>query len=151
LDVDTLHQLMVQRTAAPAGAAGRDLVAQGLRAAQSMVRLAPLPGGGHGYEIYHHTFRQYIREDRSGDIGPQNDFAKESFCQLAREWSTLPAGHPARRYVVRHGLAHCRVAGHPGEAADLAARVAASGEWDLLTDLVEAMHRERVVDPALVE
>jgi hypothetical protein len=151
LDEETLQLLMVRRQALVDGDECRDKLRKGLRALESMLRPAPLPGAGHGFEPYHFTFRTHICEDRAKIIGDQNTLARNAFCDLARDWSALPAGHSARRYLARHGLAHCRENGRPDDALRLAVRVADAGDWEYLAALVESMHQLRQADPGLVE
>jgi WD40 repeat protein len=104
---ETLHLMMVRRTVAAEGDEGRQLVRRGLAAVQSMVRAARIPGRqGFGYEPYHKTFRQHVLSDPQQIIGQQNPLTRDALCALVRDWSGIPADHPAREYVLRHGPQH---------------------------------------------
>jgi hypothetical protein len=103
LDEETLLLLMVRREVVPAGETGRLLLRRGLTALSSMLRAAPVPGGGSGYEPYHETFRAHIRKDRAGLLAHQNQVARDKLCTLVRDWSSLPKNHPALGYVLRQG------------------------------------------------
>jgi hypothetical protein len=151
LEEGTLQLLMVRRKVLVDGNEGRQALLKGLRALESMLRTAPLPDSGHGFEPYHLTFRGHICEDRARIIGMQNALARNEFCDLARDWNTLPAYHAARRYLARHGLAHCRETDRPEDALRLAVQVAEAGDWDYLADLVESMQQLRQAGPNLVE
>jgi hypothetical protein len=106
LDEETLHLLMVQRKALPEGDASKATLQRGLVVLQSMLRVVPLSGSNFGYEPYHPTMREHIREDRSGIIGGQNQLAQLAFWELIEGWDQIPTGHPARRYCLQHGLGH---------------------------------------------
>jgi hypothetical protein len=151
LDEETLQLLMVRRKVLGDGDEGHQTLGKGLRALESMLRAAPLPGAGHGFEPYHLTFRTHVCEDRAKIIGVQNALARNEFCDLARDWNALPAGHSARRYLARHGLAHCRENARPEDALRLAVQVAELADWEYLTALVESMHQLRQPDPGLVD
>jgi len=101
LSDDTLLALMVRRTVLTES--DRPLLRDGLNALGAMLRVAPVPGGGVGYEPYHPTFREHVREDGAGIIGPQNSLARKGLIGLVRDWWELPADHPARAYVLRQG------------------------------------------------
>jgi hypothetical protein len=107
LDEETLHLLMVRRSVATAGEGGRALVRRGLEAVQALVRAVPLEGGaGLGYEPYHPSFREHVRQDSGDVIGEQNELSRDALCALVRDWAEVPREHPARRYVLRHGPGH---------------------------------------------
>jgi uncharacterized Zn finger protein (UPF0148 family) len=106
LDEETLHLLMVRRKVLLSGERSKATLRRGLEAMQSMLRLAPKPGGGYGYELYHPTFREHIQEDKGSIIGDQNPLAREAFAGLAMDWASLPKDHPARAYAVRFGPQH---------------------------------------------
>lgn len=103
LEEETLLLLMVRRKVIREGSPGRALLQRAMAAIGSMVRSAQAPGGGEGFELYHFTFREHIREDRAGIIGEQNPLAREELCALVRGWQDVPVGHPARQYALRHG------------------------------------------------
>jgi hypothetical protein len=79
---------------------------EGLQAVAAMLRVAPLAGGGLGYEPYHLTFREHFRRDEAARVGDQNDLARDEFCELTRDWAELQPHEPARLYVFRHGPQH---------------------------------------------
>ena len=82
-----------------------DLLRQGLAALSSMVRQAPLPGTQDcGYEPYHPTFREHLRDDLAGNRTRENRRARKMFVELARDWAGLPQEHPIRAYVLSFGL-----------------------------------------------
>lgn len=101
LPEESLLRLMVRRTVLTQG--DLPLLRDGLRALEPMLRVAPVPGGAAGYEPYHPTFRDHIREDRGGLIGPQNSLARESLIGLICDWWTIPNAHPALAYALRSG------------------------------------------------
>jgi WD40 repeat protein len=69
-----------------------------------MLRLAPIPGSGRlGYELYHPTLRDHIRDDPARTVGEQNAVARNELCALVCDWQTLAKEHPALGYVLRHG------------------------------------------------
>ncbi|MBM3498106.1 MAG: NACHT domain-containing protein, partial [Armatimonadetes bacterium] len=103
LDEDTLHELMARRKVLTADEAGRSLLGQGLHATQSMLRSAPTPWGGLGYEPYHPTFREHVLSDPAGAIGPQNALARDELCALSLDWRNLPAESAPRLYALRFG------------------------------------------------
>jgi WD40 repeat protein len=97
---------------------------QALEALGSMVRRAPVPGGGQpGYEPYHPTFRDHVRADEAKRLGQKNRLAQQAFCKLAKGWASIPAEHPARQYALRFGP-HTLVETKRWESV-----------WRLLTDL----------------
>jgi hypothetical protein len=107
LDEETLHLVMVRRSVATAGEEGRALVRRGLEAVQALIRAVPLEGGvGIGYEPYHPSFREHVRQDAGGVIGQQNPASRDALCSLVRDWAEVPREHPGRRYVLRHGPGH---------------------------------------------
>lgn len=106
LDEETLHLFMLRRTVLEDNEQGRTALRSGLHALQSTVRLSRIQDGGHGYEPYHPSFREHIREDQAGIIGNQNSLARKSLCELARSWNTIPSIHPARDYALRFGVRH---------------------------------------------
>jgi hypothetical protein len=149
LNVEMLRLLMVHRKVVRDTEHGRSLLERGLAAVQSLVRMAPLPGGS-GYEAYHFTFREHIRADQAGLIGEQNSLARDAFCELTRGWASLPSANPLRSYLARHGLAHCQEGAGREDACLLAVQVAATGEWQVIALLVEALHELRRTSSELV-
>jgi hypothetical protein len=89
LDEETLHLLMERRKVVEAGPEGRKVLRQALERVGSMLRLAPLPGGGTGQEPYHPTFREHVQQNHSGQLGQQNLLARGEFCELVRSWAGL--------------------------------------------------------------
>jgi hypothetical protein len=79
-------------------------IQQGLQRVGSMVRLAPLPEGGLGYEPYHTTLGDHFRASTTR-LGRTNSRAREVFVALTKDWRRI-AGAAARRYVFRHGPQH---------------------------------------------
>ena len=105
MDEETLHLLMVGRTVLEKCEQGRATLRRGLDALKSMVRLSQIQGGDHGYEPYHLSFRDHIRDDNAKIIGAQNSLALKSLCQLGKAWNTYPPSlvrHYALRFVVQH-------------------------------------------------
>jgi len=72
-----------------------------------------------GYELYHPTFRDHIRQDCDRIIGDQNELARDEYCETVKEWASLPPGHPAQDYVLRFGTRHLLVAGRLKELNSL--------------------------------
>ncbi|HJT77787.1 MAG TPA: ATP-binding protein, partial [Gemmataceae bacterium] len=104
LDDETLHLLMVRQKQLAEGDDGRAVLRQALEALGSMVRRAPVPGGGQpGYEPYHPTFRDHVRTDKIKRLGQKNQLAQQAFCELAEGWANIPAEHAARKYALRFG------------------------------------------------
>jgi WD40 repeat protein len=148
LDEATLHLLMVRRTVLQDDEHGLGNLRRGLAAVQSMIRLAPSPNGGYGYEPYHPTFREYIQADAAGIIGGQNALAKEDLGRLAKDWATLPQEHPARQYTLRHGIRHQLDLEHWGDVEQqltdlffLESKTEAGLVFDLAADLTVATQR----------
>jgi len=120
LEEEVLVRLLQGRALSRDFALARKLLHQGLDAVEAMVRAVALPGGGIGYEPYHLTFRDHVREDRRQRCATQAELAREGFAQLAVGWGGLAAGHPARLYGLRYGPAHLRENGARAELSDLA-------------------------------
>jgi hypothetical protein len=120
LDEETLYLLMVRRRELRGRPGDRDLLRRALDGLGSMARPVPLAGGGVGYEPYHLTFREHVRKDEAGIIGPENDNARDDFCDLAMGWASLPAAGTAQGYVLRHGPAHLAEAGRREDLSALA-------------------------------
>ena len=106
VDEETLHLMMVQRMVLLDSDQGRATLRKGLLAIESMIRPAAAAGGRYGYEPYHPTFREYVREDKGGVIGGQNEIARRQFCDLTAQWQNIPHDHPARTYVLGYGVSH---------------------------------------------
>src|SRR5262249_29999449 len=79
-------------------------IRQGLQRVASMVRLAPLPEGGLGYEPYHTTFRDHFRAS-TARLGRTNARARDAFVTLTTDWRD-GAGAAGRGHVCRHGPQH---------------------------------------------
>ncbi|MEZ6140861.1 MAG: hypothetical protein R3B84_09845 [Zavarzinella sp.] len=72
----------------------------------SILRPVQLADGKLGYEPYHLTFRDHIREDRTDRRRIQNRKAREVFVQMTLDWLKLPIDSDARQYVLLHGSEH---------------------------------------------
>jgi len=117
---ELLELLMVRRTVLDDTPDASRQLRECLEALRSMLRPVALPGGRVGYEPNHLTFRDHVRQDRSGRIGNQNPLARKEFCKLTCAWVELPAGHAAREYVLRHGPEHLLLEGWQAELYRLA-------------------------------
>jgi hypothetical protein len=116
IDEETLQLLLIRRKVMPADdIQGRALLKRALNAIRMMIRPAPtmvVMREGEAvartevWEPYHNDLRQHIRKDPAGIIGSQNDLARDAYCELTGEWRSIPAGHPALVYVLRHGPQH---------------------------------------------
>lgn len=108
LDEDTLFELLVRREVLDRDEEqySRDRLRRVLDRLGTIFRPVPRTDGRVGYEPYHLTFRDHIREDRSDRRRIQNRKAREVFCRITTGWQRLPTGGEARGYALRHGSEH---------------------------------------------
>ncbi len=147
LDEQTLHLMMVRRTVVNDDEAGRLRVRRGLAALQSMIRPVQLLGvKASGYEPYHPTFGDHIRQDPQEILGTQNRLAREAFVKLAQDWAAVPADHPAHTFVLRYGPTMLQEAGMWDDLESLLtdvffweAKNEAGLVFELATDLTAAL------------
>ena len=140
LDEGMLLFLMRRRRVLFDDEESQELLRQGLEAIASMVRLAPLPRAeGFGYEPYHPTFREHLRQDQAKKLGQQNRLAQEEFVALARSWVDVPEA--CRLYALAHGPKILREAGRWDDLEKLLtdlrfieAKCAAGLTYDLMAD-----------------
>jgi WD40 repeat protein len=104
LDADALHALLVRRTLAEEGAAGRELTVRALQTAGPMLRGVPTPEGRQGYTMYHDTFREHVTA-QSVLTRQSVATAKRVLADAARNWDA-PALSPVRGYLLRNGASH---------------------------------------------
>ena len=105
LDEETLAMLMVRRQVLRSGPHLAADLREGLDAVQSMVR-SHQTSDGYTYELYHYSFREFIRDDKQKIIKGVNGITCDVFAELARDWLKLPAESSAQRYVLRYGAVH---------------------------------------------
>lgn len=108
LDEDTLFDLLARRDVLDREDEmySRDRLRGVIARLGTILRPALLTDGRVGYEPYHLTFRDHIREDRTDRRRIQNRKARDVFARMTTDWKTLPAGGSPRRYVLRHGSEH---------------------------------------------
>jgi tetratricopeptide (TPR) repeat protein len=101
-DEETLFMLMVRRTVIEPTQSGRESLRRGIDSLRSLIRPVAIPGG-YGYKLYHPSLRQHI----AGTMAGPTRLARESFCQLIRDWASLPAGS-TRLYALAQGVDHLK-------------------------------------------
>ncbi len=153
LDEETLQLLMIRRGALPPGEDGPEKLRRGLDTIQSMIRPAWTPDGQIGFELYHPTFREHIRKDPEGQMGWQNDAARNELCRLAIGWADLDPSHPARRHSLRFGPRTLIEAGRwrdvervLADTCFIEAKIEADLTFQLIGDLSEAFKHGRHMD-----
>ena len=102
LDEEVVFALLAHRGLVTATPQGRDLVNRALQAVGSMVRLAPLPQGGHGYTLYHDSFRRHILTSPLTREAVAT--VRQALAAAAVAWRD-PCLEPARSYILRNGIA----------------------------------------------
>jgi len=130
------------------------LLRRALSLLRSIIQPMSLPNGRTGWEPYHESFRDYLRQ--APTFRNENVRAQQSFCNLTCAWYELPETHSARDYALRVGIKHLLEAGQWKSAAELligfdfpAAKVAADLTFDLIRDYHAALAGGAEVDNSL--
>lgn len=94
----------------------RNLVNQGLKSVESMIRQAPDPSGEIGYLPYHHSLRQFVLD--SSEMRHSVKRAKIIFTLMAMHEAKQETNTALREYFIRQGAQHLSADGAPADTVD---------------------------------
>lgn len=144
LPEDALRLLLQREGDLGDGEEAATLLRRALSLLRSIIQPMSLPNGRTGWEPYHESFRDYLRQ--APTFRNENARAQRSFCNLTRAWYDLSETHSAQDYVLRVGIKHLLEAGEWNSAVELlvgfdfpAAKVGADLTFELIRDYQAAL------------